>query len=117
MLSERLADITAQFSSNRDAHYREQLQAIQVDINLIMESDPHSTYKLPDDPEDIDNLVLENVRKTMRNPVGAVPPPRAGRVYAEFVKEVNDAVEMRDAAMTAHQVGLFSSRDFRVPVS
>lgn len=103
MLADRLEEITKAFSQNRDMHYREQLQAIQIDMNLIMEADPHSKALLPDDPRVIDELVLENV-KVVRKTSDPVIPPRAGRMYADFAKEINDAMEERDTNLTSHKV-------------
>jgi hypothetical protein len=103
MLADRLEEITKQFSQNRDIHYREQLQAIQIDMNLIMEADVHGKEMLKSQPDEIDTLVLENV-KAIRKTLGPVPPPRAGRMYADFAKEVNDAMEERDTALTTHKV-------------
>ncbi|KAL2069946.1 hypothetical protein VTL71DRAFT_14626 [Oculimacula yallundae] len=100
VLSDRLQDITMSFSANRDQHYRAQLQSIQVDSNLIGEADVHSRQPLPDSAEEIDELVRINVQKTMRTNILADPPLRAGRIYSDFAKEVNDAMEERDSAMT-----------------
>ncbi|KAF4625475.1 hypothetical protein G7Y89_g12690 [Cudoniella acicularis] len=111
LLAERLADITAQFSANRDIHYREQLQALQIDMNLIMEADANGKEQLRNDPAEIDELVQENIRKTMMKSIGPTPPPRAGKVYADFAKDVNDAMEERDAALVTHK------RDFDVKLS
>lgn len=112
MLSERLADITAQFSSNRDAHFREQLQAIQLDMNLIMSADVHDKLPLPDSGEEIFELVQRNMPRSMMKSSG--PPPRAGRLYAEFAREVNDAIEERDSALTTHLVGPFPLSNCRM---
>ncbi|KAH8670448.1 Sds3-like-domain-containing protein [Tricladium varicosporioides] len=111
LLAERLADITAQFSANRDIHYREQLQALQIDMNLIMEADTHGREQLRNDPVEIDDLVQENIRKTMMKSIGPTAPPRAGKVYADFAKDVNDAMEQRDASLVTHK------RDFDVKLS
>lgn len=103
MLSDRLDELTKSFSNNRDAHYREQLQAIQIDMNLIMEADPHGSGTLPNQPDEIDQLVADNIKAVSRKALGQAPP-RAGRIYADFARAVNDAVEDRDAALVAHQV-------------
>jgi hypothetical protein len=104
MLAERLEDLTKQFSRDRDLHYREQLQAIQIDMNLIMEANAHGKEMLKNQPEEIDALVLESIKGGARKSLGPIPPLRAGRIYADFAKEVNDAMEERDATLTAHQV-------------
>ncbi|KAK0103658.1 hypothetical protein ONS95_005671 [Cadophora gregata] len=99
VLAERLQEITMSFSANRDQHYRAQLQSIQVDSNLIAEADVHSKHPLPDSAEEIDELVRNNVQKTMMKSVSTDPPLRTGRIYSDFAKEVNDAMEGRDTAM------------------
>jgi hypothetical protein len=103
MLADRLEDITKQFSQNRDVHYREQLQAIQLDMNLIMEADAHGKEQLSNSGPDIDILVRDNMQKISMKSVGPVPPPRAGKAYADFAKEVNDAMEERDTTLTVHK--------------
>lgn len=74
-------------------------------MNLIMEADAYGKDLLPNRPEEIEALVEENI-KTVRKPLGLVPPPRAGKVYAAFAKEINDAIEERDTALTMHMVRL-----------
>jgi hypothetical protein len=106
LLADRLAEITSQFSSNRDVHYREQLQALQIDMNLIMEADAHGKGLLASIPQEVDELVQENIRKTMMKSIGPNLPPRAGKVFMDFAREVNDALEERDAALTTHEVRL-----------
>lgn len=103
VLAERLQEITMSFSANRDQHYRAQLQSIQVDSNLIAEADVHSKHPLPDSAEEIDDLVRNNVQKTMMKSVSTDPPLRTGRIYSDFAKEVNDAMEERDSAIVTLQ--------------
>ena len=105
MLADRLDEITKSFSSNRDSHYREQLQAIQIDMNLIMESNVHGKQMLPNQADEIDALVVKNVKAHRKNH-GPVPP-RAGKLYADFAKDVNDAMEERDTNLAVHKVCLF----------
>ena len=103
LLADRLEEITRHFSQNRDVHYREQLQALQIDMNLIMEADAHGKEPLPSGPDDIEVLVEENI-KAVRKTLGAIPPPRAGKIYAAFAKEINDAIEERDTGLSMHMV-------------
>jgi hypothetical protein len=105
-LANRLAEITAQFSDNRDVHYRNQLQALQIDMNLIAEAPVHGDKTLPDEPEEIDILVRENIQKNILKGIGAGVPQRAGKVYADFAKEINDATEEKDALLAMHKVRL-----------
>jgi hypothetical protein len=105
MLADKLEDLTKAFSQNRDVHYREQLQAIQIDMNLIMEADAHGKEQLRNNGVEIDGLVQVNMKKVSMKSIGPVPPPRAGRIYADFAKEVNDAMEERDTTLALHRVG------------
>jgi hypothetical protein len=111
-LANRLAEITAQFSDNRDVHYRNQLQALQIGINLIVEAPAHGDDLLPDKPDEIDKLVRDNLQKNLMKSIGTDVPLRAGRVYADFAKEVNDAMEDRDTVLSMHKVCLVFAIDF-----
>ncbi|KAH7346788.1 Sds3-like-domain-containing protein [Rhexocercosporidium sp. MPI-PUGE-AT-0058] len=111
VLADRLQEITMSFSANRDQHYRAQLQSIQVDSNLIAEADVHARKPLPDSAEEIDEMVRNNVQKTMMKSVSTDPPLRSGRIYSDFAKEVNDAMEERDAAM------VILKRDYEVKMN
>jgi hypothetical protein len=104
LLADRLEEITRHFSQNRDIHYREQLQALQIDMNLIMEADAHGKEPLPSEPQEVEALVAENLM-AVRKSLSAIPPPRAGKIYSAFAKEINDAIEDRDTSLTMHMVG------------
>lgn len=114
MLADKLEDLTKAFSLNRDVHYREQLQAIQIDMNLIMEADAHGKEQLRNSGVEIDVLVQVNTKKVSMKSIGPVPPPRAGRIYADFAKEVNDAMEERDTTLALHRVGLPATTFYRL---
>lgn len=104
LLANRLDEITQSFATNRDANYRNQLQALQCDMNIIMEADPYGASPLPDSREEIDSLVSRNLQKAMMKTISPAPPLRAGMLYAQFAKDVNDAIEERDTNMTRHYV-------------
>lgn len=104
VLAQRLEEITSDFAANRDQNYRSQLQALQVDMHLIMEANPHDSKYLPNSRAEIDKLVLANLSKSNIKSAGQYPPPRAGRIYADFAKEINDAMEERDACLANHRV-------------
>ncbi len=106
MLADRLIEITDQFSSNRDHYYRTQLQALQIDMNLIMEANCNEKTPLPDTADEIDALVRDNIDRTMKSSLGHEIPVRAGKVYADFVKDINDAMEERDAALATHMASI-----------
>lgn len=73
-------------------------------MNLIMEADAHGKVPLPSDPQEVEALVDENIR-AVRKTLSAIPPPRAGKIYAAFAKEINDAIEERDTSLSMHMVG------------
>ena len=73
-------------------------------MNLIMEADAHGSELVPDNPEEIDEMVRDNIKKTMMKSVGPNSPPRAGKIYADFAREVNNAMEDRDANLATHMV-------------
>ncbi len=125
LLADRLSDLTASFSNNRDAHYRQQLQALQVDMNLINNADPYSDKPLEDTGDEIANMV--NVAAGGNPQAGANgsqggnqrrlevdTAQLAGKWYARFAEKVNNAMEERDAKLTTVKVRKF---EFPVPSS
>ncbi|KZF25290.1 hypothetical protein L228DRAFT_280542 [Xylona heveae TC161] len=102
LLSERLNELTAAFAQNRDTHYRQQLQALQVDMNLIMRANPYSEAPLDDMGDDIAEVVSaalgggSNGQWRLDGDAAAL----SGRWYSKFTDEVNDAMEDRDANLT-----------------
>lgn len=97
-LVDKLENMMASFSDNRDSHYRAQLAALQADINLILKADPYANKPLEDDGSEAQALV------TQLMPTGLPTAPSAGtdyiaqvgKHYARFVDAVNDALEERD---------------------
>jgi Sds3-like len=118
-LAERLNDTTTQFAQNRDQHYRSQLQALQIDMQLITKADLSGIEPLQDG-EEIHELVKAQlgIREGSNAPSfsnGLGPNQRrpenetaalAGRRYAEFVEKVGNAAEERDTHMTMLYVSL-----------
>lgn len=93
-LQERLHDLTATFSQNRDAQFRQQLHSLQCDMTLINNADPYQTGPLPDSAEDIARLIEETVgggkfAKEMAS--------LSGTWYSKFVQEINNVKEQKDA--------------------
>jgi hypothetical protein len=111
-LLERLQEVTLNFSSNKDAHYRHQLQAIQVDTSLIFRADLYSDRPLDDRDGDLREMV-NKAQSIYPNGLAALNKGEmtqiAGNLYSAFAEEVVDAVEARDAALTRHRVSLLSS--------
>jgi hypothetical protein len=102
----KLQDLIGDFTANRDSHYRSQLQALQIDANLVQEALANSNEGLPNGAEQVEALVRENMLKTHMKSVGSEPPQRAGRHYAEFAKDVNDRLEQRDADLSTHMASV-----------
>ncbi|KAF1834372.1 hypothetical protein BDW02DRAFT_569165 [Decorospora gaudefroyi] len=102
MLADKLAEMMASFSDNRDSHYRAQLAALQADMNLIMKADPYANQPLADNGEEASELVSQ----IMGNNVPTAPSAgtdyiaQCGKHYARFVDAVNDAMEERDYNLT-----------------
>lgn len=98
IIADKLNGLTATFSEHRDQHYRSQVQAIQIDMSLILNAMPYSDAPLPDSPEEIAELVNATTGGSM--PAGFdVNNGEAGKRYAKFADETNDALEERDSAL------------------
>lgn len=125
-IMEKLQGMIDSFSSNQHQHYRAQLQAVQADMTLILRADPYSsTFPSTADAADGDGAgaagaVLEDGGEEIRalvESMGAQLPEdeqaqrdyyaMAGSRYKEFVRQVNDLVEERDADLTALHVSCF----------
>ena len=102
-LQERLHDLTATFSQNRDAQFRQQLHSLQCDMTLINNADPYQTGPLPDSSEDIARLIEDTVgggkfAKEMAS--------LSGTWYSKFVHEINNVKEQKDADLAQIMVCL-----------
>lgn len=110
-LAEKLSDMMASFSDNRDSHYRAQLSALQADISLILKADPYANKPLEDNGEEAKELIAQ----IMGGNVPTAPSAgtdyiaQVGRQYARFVDSVNDALEERDYNLTMLWVSLHHS--------
>ncbi|KAH0533914.1 hypothetical protein FGG08_007467 [Glutinoglossum americanum] len=112
-LSDRLVEINESFSQNQDTHYRQQLQALQIDMGLIVRARPYAENSLEDSAETVEGLVTAatggstkgpgmnhlNGHRRQESEIAAL----AGKVYAAFLEEVNDAMEQRDADLVLLQ--------------
>lgn len=124
-IMKKLQGMIDSFSSNQHQHYRAQLQAVQADMTLILRADPYSSGAVPAEGEGgalAGSGVLEDGGEEIRQLVesmGAQLPAdeqaqrdywaMAGSRYKEFVRQVNDLVEERDADLTALHVSCQSS--------
>ena len=104
MLAERLSEMMASFSDNRDTHYRAQLAALTADINLIMKADPYANEPLEDNGEEASELITQilgnNASSVTAPSAGTDYIARCGKYYGRFVDAVNDAMEERDYNLT-----------------
>ncbi|KIW20340.1 hypothetical protein PV08_00915 [Exophiala spinifera] len=85
-----------ELASNREQHYREQLIALQTDMSLISQADPYDPEPLEDSPEEIARIAELAASGT---PYQSQMSSMAGKWYAEFVHEVNDAKEAKEIAL------------------
>lgn len=106
LLTDRLAALSEKFSRDRDMTYREQLQKIQIDTNLVMRLDPYA-----DRPLDF----LGQDRNSRERDFNRDPDPEvrgggrgllemAGPTFQQFIQEIEDLVEERDAELTKQKV-------------
>jgi len=114
LLSERLNAIGVHFARDRDSFYRTQLQSLQLAINYINNTDLYKSEPLNDNPNDVfeelSAAVADNAQRVAqagaRVNMHEVPAGSDMRVAA-FIKEINDAMETRDANLTAIAVSYF----------
>lgn len=106
-LIDRLNDITMQFSANKDQYYREQLGVVQQDIALILHAIPY----VEDPTKESTVELLAVIQKLTRGDPRALQSVKegdlqgvGGRIYHEFRDEIQDAMERRDAALSAYAV-------------
>ena len=121
-IMEKLQGMIDSFSSNQHQHYRAQLQAVQADMSLILRADPYSTTfaeatggVLEDGGEEIRNLV-ESMGAQLPTDEAAQRDywALAGSRYRDYVRQVNDTVEERDADLTALHVSGPKACGFKV---
>lgn len=101
-LQERLQELTASFSQNRDVEFRQQLHALQCDMTLINSADPYAAGPLPDSADEIALLIEKSLGGGSTSSSGSFAREMAGLAgtwYSRFVQEVNRAKEDRDAEL------------------
>lgn len=114
-IMEKLQGMINTFSANQHQHYRAQLQGVQVDMTLVLRADPYGADGPLGDSHDEIRGMVESVMKGDATGNQSVNLPDeeharndfwsiAGKRYSEFVREINDAVEQRDADLTALHV-------------
>ena len=96
--------------TNREQHYREQLIALQTDMSLISQADPYDPEPLEESPEEVARIAELAASGT---PYQSQMSSLAGKWYAEFVHEVNDAKEAKELALIQLMVSFHSKMYFR----
>lgn len=105
------------FIANQNQHYRAQLQAVQVDMTLVLRADPYSANgPLEDSGEEIRQLIEDILAPDANGNRGVTLPEdeavkedfwsMAGKRYGQFVRDANDAIEQRDADLTQLRVSI-----------
>ncbi|KAH7040158.1 Sds3-like-domain-containing protein [Microdochium trichocladiopsis] len=92
LLNERLTLLDDQFSRDRDRHYREELQKIQIDVSLVGRVDPYADRPL----DAIERSYRELSQQTSSNGANRSLLDMAGPSFQEWVHEIEDLVEHRD---------------------
>lgn len=101
LLQDRLQQMNESFSRGRDSAYREQLQKIQLDTNLIMRVDPYCERPLEAlDLEQTDPALLGNTDPATARTLLEMAGPR----FRDFVHDIEDLVEERDYEITKQKV-------------
>lgn len=103
LLTERIATLSAQQSKTQDQLYREKLQKIQIDTNLVMRIDPYVDRPLDEFEEDQERLRQLN-GDTDGNSAPRTLLEMAGPKFASWMERVQDLVEQRDFALTKYKV-------------
>lgn len=111
-MENRLAEISSSFAENRDHLYRKQLQALQADMNYIQAARLYDNAPLDeigdDGLEETNTSAAASTAGSLRNAHHAhlnghtrlEVPYKTGPQTAEFIQEINDAMEQRDADLT-----------------
>ncbi|KAJ2987275.1 hypothetical protein NUW58_g4600 [Xylaria curta] len=107
-LTDRLSALSEQFNREKDRHYREELQKIQVDVNLVSRVDPYADRPLDEIDRERRERELSQTANGTNNNNNAGNPHRsllemAGPTFQEWIREVEDLLETRDYDMTAQK--------------
>nr|POE63019.1 hypothetical protein CFP56_03922 [Quercus suber] len=101
-IMDRLNQMIDDFNTNQHQHYRAQLQAVQADMTLILNADPYTDLSLESGGDEI-RAMVEQLGATLPDDEAARRDywALAGKKYARFVGEVNDALQLRDSELVA----------------
>ncbi|KAJ1338481.1 Sds3-like [Microdochium nivale] len=98
LLNERLTLLDDQFSRDRDRHYREELQKIQIDVNLVGRVDPYADRPLDAIERSYREMSQQQQQSgsTSNGTANRSLLDMAGPSFQEWVHEIEDLVEHRD---------------------
>lgn len=102
-LLEKLQSMNEKFQREKDSTYRDQLQRIQIEINLVQRFDPYS-------PNALDNIAdLQREHMDTQGPPVHAEKARsildmAGPRFPDFISEVEDLIEIRDFKLAQSKV-------------
>lgn len=103
MLADRLAALSEKLGRDRDQTYREQLQRIQVDTQLVMKLDAHAERPL--DALDAELLSVSRANSEAdSHPGQRTLLEMAGPRFQDWIVQVQDIVEERDYHLTKYTV-------------
>ena len=112
VMENRLAEISSSFAENRDHLYRKQLHAFQADMSYIQAAQLYDDGPLDEigdeGPEETSTSAAGSSAGSLRNAhqehlnghTRLEVPYKTGPQTAEFIQEINDAMEQRDADLT-----------------
>ncbi|KAI1179749.1 Sds3-like-domain-containing protein [Nemania sp. FL0916] len=106
VLTDRLNALSEQFNREKDRHYREELQKIQVDVNLVSRVDPYADRPLDEIDRERRERELSQAAGGANNNGGTSHRTlleMAGPTFQEWIREVEDLIETRDYDMTAQK--------------
>lgn len=105
-ITEKLSDMIATFSKEQYQHYRAQLQAIQVDMTLVLRADPYENVPLDDSSDAIQQQIESITNGILPTSAGAQHDflALAGKRYTDYATEINRSMEQRDADLVALSV-------------
>ncbi len=109
VLSDRLSALSEQFNREKDRHYREELQKIQVDVSLVSRVDAYADRPLDQIDRERRDRELSQATNGASNNNNSGTSHRsllemAGPTFQEWLHEVEDLLETRDYDMTAQKV-------------
>lgn len=100
---DRLSNMGERLQRERDLTYRDQLQKIQYEINLVQRFDPY-------DPNVLETIAdLSNEQRQTQGPTVHADGARslmemAGVRFGDYIADVEDLVEIRDYQLTQSKV-------------